>query len=384
MSGRLHNFYKSLISEPPAGYRIISKDNYVLRGVRNESLERKFDSAMYYFGRTKIPVKVLKSLASAFTRGPPDSDLVMTSGFINLRNEEWLVWIEDALSSLQGTAIDNKLVHGFIESKLASETCKGILCFNDATRISLLSTYHSGDFKNKIKIVPPSVSLVSRFERPREKKQIDIVFIGSTQFTSTIQFFLRGGHIVVKSFLALAKEFSNIRLWIRCTTPTEYIMALRGEKRIAILGTLDRNSFAALLRDADIFVLPTITTPWTSFLDAMNYGLPIVTVGTHANSEYVENGKSGIVAAVPSALSSITHNYCIPNWNTMHRVLHTWFEDEELVTETKNALRTLIRDADLRNELGREGRRNIEAGGKFSIGRRNQVLKQVLDSALIR
>jgi hypothetical protein len=114
----------------------------------------------------------------------------------------------------------------------------------------------------------------------------------------------------------------------------------------------------------------------------MNYELPTETINTNANSEVVEDGVNGFVAEVPKELEPIISNYCIPDRNTHRRIMHTWLNDNETIAKNVvHALKLLVEHPDLAAEMGRKGKEMLMEGGKFSIQRRNTLLKDVLDKA---
>ena len=114
----------------------------------------------------------------------------------------------------------------------------------------------------------------------------------------------------------------------------------------------------------------------------MNYELPIETINTNANNEVVEDSVNGFVAEVPKELEPIISNYNIPDRDTLKKIMHTWLDDNKtIVKNAAHALKVLVGHPDSATEMGRTGKEMPMEGAKFSIQRRNTLLKDVLDQA---
>lgn len=103
-----------------------------------------------------------------------------------------------------------------------------------------------------------------------------------------------------------------------------------GEKRnrVVIYGWLDTQALQDMYAAADIFVLPSYWEGYgIVFLEAMAWGIPIVSYNTGAIPEVVINGKSGILVPLKD------------------------------ITALTSAITRLMKDKELRKHLGEEGRK---------------------------
>jgi glycosyltransferase involved in cell wall biosynthesis len=234
--------------------------------------------------------------------------------------------------------------------------------------------------------VPLGIPLIPRKNR-KEKDVVNILFVGSVNFTrrgfNDHWFYNRGGHIVVKTFMRLCREFHNLTLTMRSQVPPAYLQALNDDPRISIVDwPLAQQEFDELLWSADICLLPIRDSPWLSFLDAMNHELPIVTVNMHANRELVFDGKWGFVCDVPKIFQPIIDGYYIADKKEYKMLWKAWMCDTEAITNNLvKAVRLLVKDSELRQAMGKAGRDTIKPDGLFSVERRNTYLKRVLDEA---
>jgi glycosyltransferase involved in cell wall biosynthesis len=134
-------------------------------------------------------------------------------------------------------------------------------------------------------------------------------------------------------------------------------------------------------RTADICVLPSHTTIPVTILEAMSYGLPVVTINSWANAEYVEDGKTGLVAPRSTRLPYFYANTGQVNFGTPEydRAIQT--PDPLVVEELVWRLRMLIQSSELRRKLSHNAKWEVEHG-RFSLGSVNQKLKALFDEAI--
>jgi len=392
MAGRLHSAFFSLLTYPPAGYVFLSKDWYGATGFRNGIKPRNLlDSMIGLASYVGLPYKLLRAFSTPLFSPLPGVGLTIMNGILNLRSEKWMVVVEEALSSFLGINVDNKFFHHFVEDQLGKDCCKGILCFFEAAANSIRSTYDVSGFADKIHVIPPALPPLAlsrtawRLDKANERKRTTILVLGSANFSNQSGYFIKGMHIALKAYLNLRKEVPDVELIIHGEVPHKIKQKLNVYPDIFISNRLlNPAELSNLFLNSDIYLAPSFTTPWISYLEAMNYELPIVTINTNANSEVVEDGVNGFVAEVPKELEPIISNYCIPDRDTHRRIMHTWLNDNEtIVKNVAHALKLLVEHPDLAAEMGRKGKEMLMEGGKFSIQRRNTLLKDVLDKAFI-
>jgi glycosyltransferase involved in cell wall biosynthesis len=111
----------------------------------------------------------------------------------------------------------------------------------------------------------------------------------------------------------------------------------------------------------------------------MSYGLPIVTTDTWANSELIEDGKMGFLVHNPRSarfqegpILHLTH----PKY--IKEIMKG--PEPKVVEGLIKAISALIENPELRRKMGEAARWEVEHG-KFSIKKRNEKLKKLLNEA---
>jgi len=131
---------------------------------------------------------------------------------------------------------------------------------------------------------------------------------------------------------------------------------------------------------ADIFLFPAHTTPAMVILEAMSYELPVITTDVRANSELVEDGKTGFLIKKSEKVPYYIDDF-VPNWGTPEFDNAIRTVDLKVVQELVEKTSILIEDRELRRKMGKAGRKEVETG-KFSIERRKEKLKRIFDEAI--
>jgi glycosyltransferase involved in cell wall biosynthesis len=124
--------------------------------------------------------------------------------------------------------------------------------------------------------------------------------------------------------------------------------------------------------------MPSYIGVASSILEAMSYELPVVTTDVYHQPEVVEDGRTGLLVRkseqVPWYINgSIPNDPLQPSFQRAIRTV-----DHRLVRRLVEKLSVLIENPELRRNMGAAGRWEVEHG-KFSIARRNERLKRVLD-----
>ena len=113
-------------------------------------------------------------------------------------------------------------------------------------------------------------------------------------------------------------------------------------------------------------------------LDAMSYELPVVTTDIWANSEIIEDGKTGFLIQKSKKIKYFDENF-IPQWSLPQTLkIIKKNIDPQTINQIIEVTAKLIENSNLRRKLGYAARLEIEKG-KFSIENRNKQLKEIFD-----
>ena len=382
--GKLHSQYKPILTTPPPGYRFIVSASH-WDDISN--VATKID-LLYSFQLNVLsrffPPNLAKSYVERFKKKPIAAELTYSVGHLVFRKEPWVVDME-FVTQLTGYKYHHfKRFRVLIEKTLASDYCRKIICWTEAGKQTILLNTDCEKFQDKIVVVPLTVSK-KNFVKKYDSQKVKLLFVGSANIPGEFEY--KGGKEVLAAFFLLQKKYENVELVIRSDIShelkTKYADKMKNVRLVE--GIIPWEQLEHEFKTADIFLFPSHATPGLAILDAMSYELPVVTTNLWANTEMVEDGKTGFVIKKSTKICYYSKNF-IPNWSHyptskfMHLIRTL---DPIVVKELVEKTSILIENEGLRRNMGRLGRQTIEQG-KFSLDRRNELLKRIFDEALER
>jgi glycosyltransferase involved in cell wall biosynthesis len=270
-----------------------------------------------------------------------------------------------------------------VKALLESEQCKGIITHVKSTARMLPALFNSEAVNRKIHYTPLGVALPRRWQRhdePEETETINILFINSwCQIAEN--FYVRGGLDVLEAFAVLHERYPQVRLTLRTALPPLHDhfhrIIERGWVRV-ITRFLPSHEMDALLAGSHIFLLPAARIHVVSLLQAMSYGLAVVTSDGWGIEEYVTHERNGLI---------VKGRYGITSWvDEQAGMLRedyepTYTADPGVVAGLVEAVSRLIEDRELRRRLGRTARLDVQ--NTYNLEQWNRGLKQALDAAVL-
>ncbi|WP_415879824.1 glycosyltransferase [Methylomonas sp. TEB] len=157
------------------------------------------------------------------------------------------------------------------------------------------------------------LSRIGLMEGAEENKQLSKGPLSSTRFLfvnsanqNPANFFLRGGHIVLRFWQAFCRDPENKRLFMRCGRPSDAMLRQygvdldwlgchEGHSIIWIEDYLTAHELEKLMCAAHFLLLPSASLHSVSIMQAMGAGAVPVVSDTIGTSRYVVDGKDGIV-----------------------------------------------------------------------------------------
>ncbi|MFC1928299.1 glycosyltransferase [Chloroflexota bacterium] len=187
----------------------------------------------------------------------------------------------------------------------------------------------------------------------------------------------------MEAFNLLRKKYDNLELVVRSDVPIDIKRKYSGHTNIRIIeDRIPLETLGKEFQSADIFFLPVHNTPFSVFLDAMSYELPIVTIDAWANSEIVEDGRTGFLVNKSEKMPYYGENL-IPTSGTPKFIKMAKTPDPKVVQHLVEKMSILIENKALRRQMGKAGRWEVEQG-KFSIYKRTEKLKRIFDDAIAK
>ena len=377
IAGRMHSLYRNLIDYPPQGYRFISGGT----GWDSASSSISRISSIYSFQQKVLgrlfPINLAKAYIEKSKRPPRGTALTYSAGHIVFRQEPWVVDLE-CVTQLAGGSISHlKRYSGLIQQALASEHCKKVICWTETEKKTFLANLDCRGFEDKLTAVYLAIPPQS-FEKIK-KDRIKLLFISSLNMRGS--FDLKGGKEVLEAFARLRKQYDNIELTIRSDVSPEIKARCEDLPGLKLIDRIiPREELENEFKTADIFLFPAHTTPGLAILEAMSYELPVITTDVRANAELVTDGRTGFLVSGSPHVPYYAEGY-IPQWGTPQFDRAIRKTDPAIVDELVAKTVTLIENPDLRRQMGKAGREQVEKG-KFSVEQRNKKLKDIFDEAI--
>ena len=357
--------YQEIANYPPKGieYIGISKDTIKGRYYEHKKLKEKLGALLQKLKIPRmIPIK------------PGRFDLIHSSrGIIPLTIKPWVMDIEHVHSffGLNPKFIKKRFWKKFIEKTLAKKNCKAILCHCDATKQAFFNYLDCSKFEEKIKVLYPASHILDIKKKKHDKIKILCVLSLFEQ---------KGGLFVLEAFSRLEKKYKNIELLAKADFPEKIKEKYNSKniKYIPYFGDLvpREELIKSIYAKADIFVYPTFADSFGfSLIDALSVGLPVIATNLFACPEIVQNKKNGFILRIP--------RYELEKGFFQHYspAKMTKLEKEQFTRELEKKIEELIKNKKLREKMSKESFKLVNEG-KFSIKKRNEVLRAVYEDAL--
>lgn len=373
---KMRSIAQELVAYPPPGYEFVTLDSAQGRIIQAAS-RINFSYDLLRGTSIIVPVNLAKAYLERFRKIPENTDLTYSVEHIIFRKEPWVVDTEYVSLLASYNVKHFKRYRKVIQRALASPYCKKIICWYEAARRTVLLNLNCTGFEQKLEVVPLAVHK-KEFTKSFINGKVKLLFVGSAYIPG--QFEIKGGTEALEAFILLKKKYDNLELVIRADVPKDIKRKYLGLSNLRIIdGVIPWQQMEQEFKSADIFLLPAHNTPFSVFLDAMSYELPVVTIDAWANSEIVENGKTGFVVEKSEKIPYYVEHF-IPDFGTpqFQKAIRT--PDPKVVEGLVGKVSTLIENEDLRRRMGKAGRWEVEQG-KFSIERRNEKLKRIFDEA---
>jgi glycosyltransferase involved in cell wall biosynthesis len=363
-----HPLYEALVNHPPEGVEYLPKvsshglEEYSLYTSSYGLLRRVSDDFFSAIGTPRwIPIlnhyDLVHSSRGFFVIGPNRYALDMehVATFVGMRHRR----------------LESGGMRRLIEKGLLSPKCRRILPHCEAAQRSLSIVTKDPAVADKTTVIYPTVDMDLVPPSHSSDAKPCILFVG--------EYLWKGGREVLEACRRLAPkyDFRVAYVSIRVHPPDKDIWRTRKSVQVDYFrGPIPRQDlFQKVYPFADIFVMPTyLDTFGYAYLEAMAFGLPCVGTNHFAVPEIIENERTGILVEPPLSYFDST--------GKGHPELSVEsLRTDKTIDELCVALGRLVESGSLRRRMGREGRQSVSEG-KFSIGRRNAILREAYESCL--
>ncbi len=354
-------YYKYLIDNPPKGilYKNVSNQMGVITNKKkflfSNNLKKGIRKTINFFNL---------SFPNTHLTSKEDYNLIHCAHCLSKNKDKtWVMDIEAEWQFYIGNK--NKFSKERVKKYLLNENCKKILPWTKSTADEIIKEFP--EIKDKIEVVYPAIP-VPEIKKKKEKEKITILY-------ATRYFWIKGGYIALEVFRRLKKEYKDdINLIFISDVPFH----LKEEySNLKILDLISQEKMKDYYQNADIFFYPSfMDTFGFGLLEAMSYGLPIVSVNTQytkSRKEIIKNNKTGLVLDIPKELTL--------KWINQKENLSLGYQEEEIISKLLDNLKLLIENKNLLQKMSENCLEEIK-NGKFSIKERNKKLRKIYEEAI--
>lgn len=345
-------YYKYLVDNPPQGIGYLNAEKQ--KGV---IINKKF------FWFSNFLKRNIRRLTNKLNLSIPNTHLTKTSQDYDLihcchclsknKDKPWVADIESEWQLYIGKK--TKKSKEKVREILTNKNCKKIMPWTQTTANDIIKEFP--EIKDKVEVVYPAVPL------PKIKKKkhegINLLFVGR-------YFYWKGGFHALEVMDKITKKYDYVKGIIVSEVPGEIRAKYPHNKKIFFFGLMPQKELFELHSNSDIFVYPGYSDSFGfAYLEAMSFGIPIITVDGFARKELIDNKKTGFVI---NKFEEINPKIVSP-------------KEEQVINEIVKKAEELIKNKKLREKMSKECIFEINSG-RFSIKERNKKLKRIYGEAL--
>ncbi len=183
-----------------------------------------------------------------------------------------------------------KFLKRLFQYLLIAPRCRMIICISQACQRSLLQELGS-ELAAKTKVLYPYIEQAPSGIEPEPKH---FLFVAN-------DFFLKGGKELVHAFVRLQADQPDARLTVVSNVPATFITRYQNSRIDFVAAGISRRHLReTYFSKAAVFVLPTFQDSFGMvLLEALSYGLPIISTNLFAIPEIVQDNQTGFLLQPP-------------------------------------------------------------------------------------
>jgi len=345
-------YYKYLIDNPPENIEFLNTEKQ--KGVIINKRFFWFSNFLKRIIRRFTNFLKLSIPNANFTKTSQDYDLIHCCHCLSKnKNKPWIADIESEWQFYIGNK--TKKSKERVRKILLRENCKKIMPWTEKTKKEILKEFP--EIKDKVKVVYPAIPLPNI--KRKKYKNINLLFVGR-------YFYEKGGFHALEVIDKLTKKYNNVKGIIISEVPKSVLKKYSQNRKIKFFGLMPQEKLFKICQESDIFVYPGYSDSFGfSMLEAMSFGIPVVTVDGFARKEIVEENKTGFVIERPRTFSE--------------KLLGG--NEKLVIEEIAKKAELLIKNKGLIKEMSKNCMEEIK-NGRFSIKERSKRLEKIYKWAL--
>jgi len=342
-------YYKSIIDNPPktVSYLNIRKTegmivnkrsllffNFIKRQVRN--LTKKLKLVLVNAHETKINEGVdLIHCAHCLSK---NKNIPWVADF----ESWWQMWLSGG---------DKKKGKEKVLEILKRKQCKKIIAWTPYEKDKIEKMFPQ--IKNKLEVVTFAMPL----PKERKKRHNNIVLLYVSRY-----FYKKGGLHTLEVFDRITKKEKNVQAIFVSNTPKDLLEKYSQNNKIKFFGLMPHSEIKKkIFPAADIFVYPGYSDTFGFvFVEALSFGLPVVTVDGFSRKYIIEDEKTGYIVNKEKEIDPDKIGEA----------------EEEIIQRLVGKTVKLIKNKKLINQMSKNCIEEVK-NGKFSITKRNKKLEKI-------
>jgi len=372
---KLHSIYGSTIKLFNNNFDVKYKpevqkySNFISKLSRNKFLKTMYQNYVRRFITLNDIVKPDNKLDDK------DIDLIFASNNIPPGKSPFVLDLEivTALAGYNYRRLDKKL----IKKELESSRCKAIICWNKASKDSLLGFIKSKKIEKKISIVPFAIDSSNI-----PKKLDDITsFLFVSSVNNPYDFEQKGGIIALEAYKKILEKNQNVEFVVRSNIPKwvqKKYSSLKGLKMVT--NFLSDKEMEDLFVNSDILLEPV---PGISLvLECMKYSIPGIIFDFWCLPEMVLDKKTGFLVDSSSILGKMEDGAEYFNHGLNYLRLFNKKPDENIVSKFADHALNLSYDKELLMKMRVSSNNLVAPSGKYNLESRNYNLMKILNNVV--
>lgn len=370
---KLHTIYGSTVKLFNSNFDVkynpeVQKySNFVSKLSRNKLLKTMYQNYVRRFVTLNDVMKPDNKLSDE------DVDIIFASNNIPPGNSPYVLDLEivTALAGYNYRRLNKKLIKKALEHK----RCRAIICWNQASKDSLLCFVKSSKIERKIHIIPfaidpfPSKKKVGRVTR--------FLFVSSVN--NPYDFEQKGGIIALEAYKKILEKNPNVEFVIRSNIPKwvkKKYSSLKGLKFVT--NFLSDKEMEDLFISSDILLEPI---PGISLvLECMKYSIPGVIFDFWCLPEMVLDKKTGFLVDSSSLLGKMENSAQYFDHSLNYLKLFNKHPVEKIISDFAEYALKLSLDKELLSKMKVSSNNLVASSGKYNLESRNASLLKLLNS----
>jgi len=261
-----------------------------------------------------------------------------------------------------------------LERILLNKKLKKLLAWSNAAGKSLTNFVKNEEIARKVETFYPVMAPAKRV--PRTSSSFNFLFIGRN-------FYEKGAFESLLAFEPLADKY-DCRFTVIGDIPPEAYARFAGNGKITLLPRVPYDEVVQFYSNSDVFVFPShFDTYGFVILEALSFGLPVISVDSFSTPELVQHEKTGLLVKTYFSSFAGDFGYITPTLHQLHkrRCEECSNPPDWYVKLLREAMERMINDSQLRNACASNAIKETTEG-KFSAQRSREQIKRIYQEAL--